>query len=405
MFISTMKSLIRNAFLIIVILAPLVGCAVKDDDDDSDIGNNIGNGSNNDSNNNGGKAAVFNITADANSNGLASVSFDLPAGTTKFSVSALVPDAGSIRFTEVQDSRNNNYLSPGTIPISMSTEFFNYVNEVSVPSRSNDPALADSQTYIVSAQARTSSNAPAAGEQLTFAVNSKVDRDLNSGSLHINLFYVGDLGNQAEVKNVVTLAMQHFNEIYAAQAGIGLILVENEISGPTTLPDPIEGDSFYQDASSSAYSPAVNIFVGGDIAGRQSMGTVDTLGLSPGIPGPPIPSERSAIAVSYIAGASPISGTYAAEDIRILGETMAHETGHYLGLFHPVDFSGTTVTATDPLTDTPSCTTSTNCLSNATLIDNLMYPQPISLGQGRYRPQYKLTTQQRGVMNRYIVVD
>jgi len=68
------------------------------------------------------------------------------------------------------------------------------------------------------------------------------------------------------------------------------------------------------------------------------------LGLAGGIPGPPIPGS----------GASGVAVTAAllASDPASVGRTMAHETGHYLGLFHTSERNGS---AHDPIPDTPEC--------------------------------------------------
>ena len=81
------------------------------------------------------------------------------------------------------------------------------------------------------------------------------------------------------------------------------------------------------------------------------------LGYSGSIPGPIAPHPRAYIGVSWMAHAG-VDGEFSEQDIRIMSETIAHETGHYLGLFHPVelDFS-----ALDALDDTPECDNLNEC--------------------------------------------
>ncbi|MEC7983511.1 MAG: hypothetical protein VX278_00020, partial [Myxococcota bacterium] len=78
---------------------------------------------------------------------------------------------------------------------------------------------------------------------------------------------------------------------------------------------------------------------------------------------------------------------------------LAHEAGHYLGLFHPheVDYR-----SWDALEDTPDCEGSGVC--DTSLQGNLMYPYPIC-SVSSCRPQEELTTDQTGVMHRYVGVD
>ena len=141
------------------------------------------------------------------------------------------------------------------------------------------------------------------------------------------------------------------------------------------------------------------MFVAGDVEDQE--GTL--LGISGGLPGPPVPSPRSAVVVSIVTGAGR-DGAYDDEEIRLLGESMAHEVGHFMGLFHPIDFGGASVEAEDPLSDTPSCNTETDCEANGTLVSNVMYPTPVFEGTSLI-PQNGLTAQQKGVLNRYVAVD
>jgi hypothetical protein len=117
------------------------------------------------------------------------------------------------------------------------------------------------------------------------------------------------------------------------------------------------------------------------------------LGVAGGIPGPPAyPGlTRSGVAVAL---------SYLEADVGVFAETMAHEGGHYLGLFHLSERGGD---SHDPLLDTPECTatsdqnrdgavTSSECAGRG--IDNLMFwgSAPV--------PQRKLTNDQRFVLLR-----
>src|SRR5690606_22445195 len=72
------------------------------------------------------------------------------------------------------------------------------------------------------------------------------------------------------------------------------------------------------------------------------------LGIAGGIPGPPgiAGGPHSGVAVT-------ISGVL--DRPTLLGQVMAHEGGHYLGLFHTSEATGTTH---DPLPDTVQCSSS-----------------------------------------------
>ena len=100
-----------------------------------------------------------------------------------------------------------------------------------------------------------------------------------------------------------------------------------------------------------------------------------------------------------------VSGTLAEYqfdgDGTILGFALAHEFGHFLGLFHTTQFDGSfsTIIGSDPISDTPLCTTrhlSDGGINACPDRANLMFPAvalttnpDFSTGQGnvvKYNP-------------------
>jgi hypothetical protein len=117
------------------------------------------------------------------------------------------------------------------------------------------------------------------------------------------------------------------------------------------------------------------------------------IGISGGIPGPPglpgLPHGGVAVALGLLI-----------QNSNVLAETMAHEGGHYLGLYHTTERTGLTF---DPLLDTPECPASANTNGDMTVDntecagqdgDNLMFWS--TMGQR----QRKLTNDQRFVLLR-----
>lgn len=91
--------------------------------------------------------------------------------------------------------------------------------------------------------------------------------------------------------------------------------------------------------------PALNFFLVDEIVGGRSGYII--LGIAGGIPGPPgiHGTTHSGVAVTMAGFRRKVSQ---------IALTMAHEGGHYLGLFHTTEAEGT---AFDPLPDTPECHT------------------------------------------------
>lgn len=81
----------------------------------------------------------------------------------------------------------------------------------------------------------------------------------------------------------------------------------------------------------------------------QSIGEGGVLGVAGGAPGPPITgTPHSGVIATSHGGASFDTSS----ERKILAETMAHEVGHYLGLYHTTEENGAWF---DPITDTPEC--------------------------------------------------
>lgn len=113
-----------------------------------------------------------------------------------------------------------------------------------------------------------------------------------------------------------------------------------------------------------------------DVLGTQPPGgahmvLVDTLfsdggdglyGISGGLPGPV--SVNGSDTLGVLVSLSTHTSAEGALDGVELGATMAHELGHYFGLFHISEANGT---AHDPLTDTPECNVSSDFDGNGLL--------------------------------------
>jgi len=339
------------------------------------------------------------IEATTDTQGRATMSFISGVDINKIAITAEGPSGSEVRFTQVRGG-SDSFLGPRGEIISLSGEPLPFSNTVSIPSRSVDPQLQANTRFDVAVEISGVGNANS-NSRVQFYVTSRKDTNLRSGSMRMNIFYVGEIGAESSTKSAVQEALREARNILSSSAGISLVVEEFDIDGPTTVTAPFTGDNLYLNATRQASSPAVNTFIVGDIRGS---GSGSVLGIAGGIPGPAIPSRKSAVAISIFTAAG-IDGFFDQDDLFILGETIAHEAGHQMGLFHPIDFSGSEVSGVDPLSDTPECSFRTQCVNNEALATNLMYPNPLVDNTGRTIRQNRLSEDQRGVLNRYIAVD
>lgn len=235
-------------------------------------------------------------------------------------------------------------------------------------------------------------------------VAAKNDPDLGQGTLRANIFYVGEFAQRADIHRAIRDALDRFRAIYR-QAGISLLFHEQDVASDTgTLVDPSAGSEMYSAAASlpGVSIFAVNIFIGSTVD-VPSVGA-DAFGKAPFIPGPAVQSPHSAVAIGLDEHDADGNDRLSAEEAVQLAYTIAHETGHYLGLFHPVEISGgppgdLSFSNGDALGDTPSCQTSEECdLSRAD--ENLMFPTAVE-----EVAQDNLTGEQAQVLNSQVVID
>lgn len=104
------------------------------------------------------------------------------------------------------------------------------------------------------------------------------------------------------------------------------------------------------------------VWLAEEVAGRS------TVGRAGNIPASTLPGTRGLVAVS--AGlASGTDGEFTEAEAVALGDAIAHEVGHFLGLFHPVE---STWDRYDALEETPTCSGQVAC--EQVLGGNLMFP-------------------------------
>jgi len=112
--------------------------------------------------------------------------------------------------------------------------------------------------------------------------------------------------------------------------------------------------NMYMNTADVQRDDAVNVFVT-----REETQIGGVLGISSGIPGlPGVAGNRTAGLTVFVEAHQADPGApLTADELRFVGDTIVHETGHFLGLFHPSEYTGYTGSrwTRDPLIETPYC--------------------------------------------------
>lgn len=281
---------------------------------------------------------------------------------------------------------NANDSPSKTLAVVLSPPISRNVNALTYPTRGRDLPLAVGQ-YI---QRLFFQNAPSTN--FTGRLVLKNDPSFQTGTIKVNLFIDGQ-ANQRYINDILA-SVDIYREIYG-RVGITLDVISTpRPSASSNLPNPPIGSTMYESLAQSIPNriDAVNVFIASSIGDLSTPSSV--LGVSGGIPGSYFPSVKSAVAISLDAHLG-IDGNLDSQRQRVLAETIAHEVGHYLGLFHPVEINQAQPDAfqgEDPLGDTPFCFTIAECNAIG-LSNNLMFPTATGT------VQQNLTPEQADVMN------
>ncbi len=250
-------------------------------------------------------------------------------------------------------------------------------NSFAYPTRGDDPALMVGE-YQQQLRFRALSRQSEA-DQYSASIVAKIDSNLSSGSLKANLHIVGTEAQRGSYSRGIDLAVTRWKEIFN-QAGISLTVELVEVAGADILPNPTLGSDFYRVQSTArrfnAQDYELNVFIADVISqdntvlpGNEAVGV---LGMVSSTPGPVLPSDKAAVALSLSEHAG-AGGVLDDGEADFLGESMAHYAARYLGLFFPVEFDDEgMVSRFDPLSDTLECSSRAACDASS-LVSNLMY--------------------------------
>jgi hypothetical protein len=219
----------------------------------------------------------------------------------------------------------------------------------------------------------------------------KTDDTFTDGILQVAIVYAGGLEDDGALRTAVDGASVVWTELYNPM-GLHLAFEEYKYPRGNLEPPAFGTEDAFIDIANVTPTRAVNVVVVERIDAFEEI-----FGISGDIPGPLVASTRSGVLVSAELAAGP-DGEFSDEEVRLLGETLAHEASHYIGLFHPVE---TTWDAWDVLSDTPECDSEGECEED--LARNLMFPYPVC-GSAACTPQDTITPEQAGVLHRYVGV-
>jgi hypothetical protein len=171
---------------------------------------------------------------------------------------------------------------------------------------------------------------------------------LTGGTLDLNLWFDTSLGNAAQFKAGTNFTAM-LSTIRTIWASVGITVGNVNFYD---LADPQRAYRNIQDGeigdvcrlTGSAPNDSVNLVFVDSISGSGGGGTI--LGMAAGIPGTPL---RGSGASCVVVGMSSWQGS---STVPMFATTIVHETGHWMGLFHTTEATGTEF---DPLPDTLTC--------------------------------------------------
>ncbi len=255
------------------------------------------------------------------------------------------------------------------------------------PIRDVDPVLREG-TYVVSLAALTDGGDYTAGK-IDLTLHTKKDPILSDGRVYARIVYTGNVDSDPAIVTATEDAVERWREVWAAH---GIELIESYDTAPTVDADLsfwYDGDDALVDIAAAAEPGSVVVYMG-----EQVDGDFDTYGVAGGIPGTLTASSMTYVVVSWLSHAG-FDAQFTKAEKSMMGETMAHEVGHYMGLFHPVESN---YNSWDALEDTPRCENWSTCEDQ--LADNMMFPYSVCSGNDCVEAD-KLSVNQKGVAHRY----
>jgi hypothetical protein len=330
-------------------------------------------------------------SAETNDNGRLRVEVDVPQGATSLQITGqsaqyvgfeelIAPDGETVLYWE--DWYNSRYS------LTYAIYGFDRVTALSWPPRDVDrPLEPGTWTAWISVTDRNFIYQP--GEAVDLTIATKRDDDFTEGKVGVQIVYADGVKRDEAVVAAVEQAVERWRAVWA---GIGIELDEYYTTSDldAQLGFTYVGDAEVEDLAQEKGEGHLQLIVGESVGNEEY-----TLGVSAGIPGTIDATPNTFVVLSWLAHAGP-NASFDDEEIRLMGETMAHETGHYTGLFHPVE---TGYEYWDALDDTPDCDSFRSCEDE--LGKNLMFPYSLCDFEGCVA-QGQLSDQQSAVVQQFV---
>lgn len=202
------------------------------------------------------------------------------------------------------------------------------------------------------------------GVDIAGTVQIKQDDALQDGVIRVLFVFAEGLDEDPDLVEAVDGAVARWEEIWGAYGIRPRVEFASSDADPNLTLDT--GSELLEDFSAQSTARDVLVVLGEDINRDAYL-----YGIAGSIPGTLGSTQRAGVYLSWLANAGG-DGRFSDEDIRLFGETMAHEVGHYAGLYHPVESS---YDLWDALPDTVRCDGWQLC--EGRLGDNLMFPYPV----------------------------
>ncbi|MEQ1501030.1 MAG: hypothetical protein ABMB14_02315 [Myxococcota bacterium] len=359
------------------VLVPQAGSTVDGDDDDNVVGTGL---------------EVSETSDRTNAKGKLRVDVEVTEGMTAFQVTGVSPSsyASVDELIGPDGSTVLYYADLLAEPFSL-TNSINpspYTAAFDWPIRDIDGPLATG-TWSVWFAVTTATGTYLAGERLAVSVATKRDSDFTTGTVGVQIAYAEGLDQDTAVVDAIEAGVDRWRKSWA---DIGITLAEHYVTTDINpdLTFAFTGADEVEAVAASKGEGELQLIIGETVRSSNQI-----YGVSGGIPGSVAATPNTFVVLSWVTHAGP-DGVFDDDEIRLMGDTMTHEIGHYMGLFHPVEASYDTW---DALDDTDQCRNQGTC--DDALGRNVMYPYSICTFAS-CQGQNNFTDQQIAVAHQFV---